>query len=92
MFAIKNLQWARDTKPRTSRGWSPRAAAPRSATATAFLAAARPDIYVKGGDYTLETLNQEERKAVESGGGRIVLIPFVAGRSTTGTLAKILKL
>ncbi|HAM70396.1 MAG TPA: ADP-heptose synthase [Verrucomicrobiales bacterium] len=64
----------------------------RSATATAFLAAARPDIYVKGGDYTLETLNQEERKAVESGGGRIVLIPFVAGRSTTGTLAKILKL
>jgi rfaE bifunctional protein nucleotidyltransferase chain/domain len=63
-----------------------------SATATEFLAAARPDIYVKGGDYTLETLNQTERRAVEAGGGRIVLIPFVPGKSTTGTLAKILKL
>src|SRR5271154_146724 len=34
-------------------------------TATKFLAAAQPDIYVKGGDYTLETLNQDERRAVE---------------------------
>ena len=37
-------------------------------TATRFLAAAQPDIYVKGGDYTLETLNQDERRAVESAG------------------------
>ena len=37
-------------------------------TATKFLSAAQPDIYVKGGDYTLETLNQDERRAVESGG------------------------
>lgn len=58
-------------------------------TATSFLAAVQPDIYVKGGDYTLETLNQEERHAVESAGGRIVLLPFVAGKSTTATLAKI---
>ena len=35
-------------------------------TAMKFLAAAQPDIYVKGGDYTLDTLNQEERRAVES--------------------------
>ena len=35
-------------------------------TAATFLAAARPDIYVKGGDYTLDTLNQEERRTVES--------------------------
>ena len=62
------------------------------ATATHFLTAAQPDIYVKGGDYTLETLNQEERRAVESAGGKIVLIPFVAGKSTTATLAKIAKL
>jgi hypothetical protein len=41
-------------------------------TATKFLAAAQPDIYVKGGDYTLETLNQDERRAVESAGGKIV--------------------
>ena len=61
-------------------------------TATSFLIAAQPDIYIKGGDYTLETLNQEERRAVESAGGKIVLIPFVVGKSTTATLAKIAKL
>jgi rfaE bifunctional protein nucleotidyltransferase chain/domain len=57
--------------------------------ATRFLAAAQPDIYVKGGDYTLETLSQEERRAVEQSGGRIVIIPFVPGKSTTTLLQKI---
>jgi D-glycero-beta-D-manno-heptose 1-phosphate adenylyltransferase len=61
-------------------------------TATRFLAAAQPDIYVKGGDYTLESLNQNERRAVESAGGKIVLVPFVPGKSTTGLLEKISKL
>ena len=61
-------------------------------TATKFLAAAQPDIYVKGGDYTLETLNQDERRAVESAGGKIVLVPFVPGKSTTGLLDKISRL
>src|SRR6202012_5247461 len=60
--------------------------------ATKFLAAAQPDIYVKGGDYTLETLNQEERAAVESAGGKIVFVPFVPGKSTTSLLEKISKL
>jgi rfaE bifunctional protein nucleotidyltransferase chain/domain len=57
--------------------------------ATRFLAAAQPDIYVKGGDYTLETLDQEERRTVESAGGKIVLIPFVPGKSTTSLLKKL---
>ena len=61
-------------------------------TATRFLAAAQPDIYVKGGDYTLDTLNQEERRTVEQAGGRIVIIPFVPGRSTTAILKKISRL
>jgi rfaE bifunctional protein nucleotidyltransferase chain/domain len=61
-------------------------------TATNFLAAAQPDIYVKGGDYTLETLNQDERRAVESAGGKIVIVPFVPGKSTTGLLEKISRL
>jgi rfaE bifunctional protein nucleotidyltransferase chain/domain len=61
-------------------------------TATRFLAAAQPDIYVKGGDYTLETLNQDERRTVEQTGGKIVLIPFVQGKSTTGLLQKIARL
>ncbi len=61
-------------------------------TATRFLAAAQPDIYVKGGDYTLDTLNQEERRTVEQAGGRIVIIQFVPGKSTTGLIEKISRL
>lgn len=57
-----------------------------------FLSVARPDIYVKGGDYTLDTIDPDERRAVESHGGRIVFIPFVPGRSTTGLVAKIQRL
>jgi D-glycero-beta-D-manno-heptose 1-phosphate adenylyltransferase len=58
--------------------------------ATQFLVAAQPDIYVKGGDYTLETLDQSERRTVEQGGGKIELIPFVPGKSTTGLLQKLM--
>ena len=61
-------------------------------TATRFLAAAQPDIYVKGGDYTLDTLNQEERRTVERAGGKIVIISFVPGKSTTALLQKISRL
>jgi rfaE bifunctional protein nucleotidyltransferase chain/domain len=61
-------------------------------TATKFLTAAQPDIYVKGGDYTLDTLNQDERHAVESAGGKIVIVPFVPGKSTTSLLEKISRL
>jgi D-glycero-beta-D-manno-heptose 1-phosphate adenylyltransferase len=64
----------------------------KESTATHFLSLAQPDIYVKGGDYTLESLNKDERKAVEEAGGRIVIIPFVPGKSTTGLLARIAKL
>lgn len=58
-------------------------------TAEAFLQLAQPDIYVKGGDYTLESLNQSERRIVEAAGGKIVLLPIVPGKSTTAILAKI---
>ncbi len=57
--------------------------------ATQFLRLARPDLYVKGGDYTLATLNADERAAVEDSGGRIVLIPFVPDKSTSALLAKM---
>lgn len=57
--------------------------------ATRFLSLAQPDVYVKGGDYTVETLNQEERRAVEQAGGRILIIPFLPGKSTTALLQKI---
>jgi len=62
------------------------------AAATRFLAAAQPDIYVKGGDYTLETLHPDERRAVEAAQGRIIFVPFVPGKSTTGLLEKISRL
>jgi D-glycero-beta-D-manno-heptose 1-phosphate adenylyltransferase len=61
-------------------------------TADRFLAAAQPDVYVKGGDYTIETINQEERRIVEQAGAKILIIPFVQGRSTTSLLDKIRRL
>lgn len=57
-----------------------------------FLASSAPDIYVKGGDYTLETINQDERRSVEGNGGRIAFLKFVEGKSTTGLIAKIQRL
>ncbi|MCX6882062.1 MAG: adenylyltransferase/cytidyltransferase family protein [Verrucomicrobia bacterium] len=57
--------------------------------AMTFLEEVQPDIYVKGGDYTLETLDQEERRVVEKNGGRIVLLPFIPGHSTTELVQKI---
>ncbi len=60
--------------------------------AARFLSLAQPDLYAKGGDYTLATIDQEERRAVESAGGKIVFIPFVAGKSTSALLEKISRL
>jgi len=64
----------------------------REVTATRFLQHARPDIYVKGGDYTLDTMNQEERRTVEGLGGKVEIISFVPGKSTTALLKKIAEL
>jgi D-beta-D-heptose 7-phosphate kinase/D-beta-D-heptose 1-phosphate adenosyltransferase len=47
----------------------------------------RPDVFVKGGDYTREKL--PEAKAVETGGGKIVFIPLVPDHSTTSIIQKI---
>ncbi len=58
-----------------------------SARATELLAAVRPHVYVKGGDYRLETLDPEERRALEAAGSRIVLEPMLPGRSTTALIA-----
>ncbi|HOK10446.1 MAG TPA: D-glycero-beta-D-manno-heptose 1-phosphate adenylyltransferase [Candidatus Hydrogenedens sp.] len=49
----------------------------------------RPDVYAKGGDYTLDTLVQPERRFVESYGGRIAIIPGVEGHSTTDIIHKV---
>jgi len=60
--------------------------------ATRFLEYCQPDIYVKGGDYTIDTIDQEERRLVEGMGGRIIILPIVPGRSTTTTLERIARL
>jgi rfaE bifunctional protein nucleotidyltransferase chain/domain len=60
--------------------------------ATRFLALAQPDIYVKGGDFTVEDLPKEERDIVASFGGKIVTLGFVPGKSTTALAEKISRL
>ncbi|MBU3543514.1 D-glycero-beta-D-manno-heptose 1-phosphate adenylyltransferase [Polynucleobacter sp. MWH-Mekk-B1] len=47
----------------------------------------RPDIYVKGGDYEIDTL--PETRVVKTWGGKAVAIPFIYERSTTTLLGKI---
>lgn len=49
----------------------------------------RPAVLVKGGDYTLDGV--VGREVVESYGGRVELVAFVDGRSTTNIIEKILK-
>jgi len=58
-------------------------------TATNTLAAVRPEIYAKGGDYTEETLVREEYFVMKEFVEKFVFIPFVAGRSTTSTIRKV---
>lgn len=57
--------------------------------ALSFLRVARPDIYAKGGDYTVETINQDERRLVEGYGGRVVVLGGVAGRSTSALVSRL---
>jgi D-glycero-beta-D-manno-heptose 1-phosphate adenylyltransferase len=59
--------------------------------ATQFLAAVRPAVYVKGSDYTSETLDAEERAILNKIGAEIRLIPFETGYSTSGLIERICK-
>ncbi len=56
-------------------------------TAEALISKVRPAVYVKGGDYTLETL--PEAKIVQSYGGNVHFVDMVPGRSTTNVIKKI---
>jgi rfaE bifunctional protein nucleotidyltransferase chain/domain len=57
--------------------------------ATAFLHASRPDIYVKGGDYTVESLNPEEAAALQACGSKVEIVNLVPGKSTTKLVEKM---
>lgn len=55
----------------------------------AILERLQPEVYAKGGDYSMDTINQDERRVVEGYGGKIVLVPAVAGHSTTNLIDKM---
>lgn len=57
--------------------------------AVEFLGRARPDLYVKGGDYALETINQDERSLLEAIRCQIRFLPKFAGLSSTEFLRRI---
>jgi D-glycero-beta-D-manno-heptose 1-phosphate adenylyltransferase len=59
------------------------------ARATHFISASLPAIYVKGGDYTSETLNAEERAALKEIGAEIRILPFEKGYSTSLLLERL---
>jgi D-glycero-D-manno-heptose 1,7-bisphosphate phosphatase len=56
-------------------------------TPVELLQIVRPDFYVKGGDYDMESL--EETSLVRSWGGHSISIPFVDGFSTTALVNRI---
>ncbi len=57
--------------------------------ATELLRAVRPHVYAKGGDYTPESLDAEERGALRECGAEIRILPLVPGRSTTALVGKM---
>jgi D-beta-D-heptose 7-phosphate kinase/D-beta-D-heptose 1-phosphate adenosyltransferase len=56
---------------------------------TDFLKISQPDIYVKGGDYALDTLNNEEKQILIENKSDIKFIKFKFDISTTNILSKI---
>ncbi len=57
--------------------------------ATQFLRQTQPAVYVKGGDYSRETLDADEREELEKAGTEIRIIPFEAGYSTSGLIDRM---
>jgi D-glycero-beta-D-manno-heptose 1-phosphate adenylyltransferase len=62
------------------------------ARVTRLIEKVRPQIYVKGGDYTLATLDPQERAALEKIGAEVRILPFEPGYSTSGLLERMKKL
>ena len=56
-------------------------------TPATLVEALRPEVFVKGSDYSLEQI--PEAKVVKSYGGEIVLAKLAHGHSTSATIARI---
>ena len=54
----------------------------------AVLRTMRPHVWAKGGDYAVAEL--PEARTLAEWGGRAVVVPYVAGRSTTGLITEVL--
>lgn len=59
---------------------------------TRLLERVRPAIYVKGGDYTADTLDPEESAALEKIGADIRILPFEPGYSTSALIERMKKI
>jgi len=56
-------------------------------TPTELVRVLRPDVFAKGGDYTIDRL--PEADAVRTYGGEVRILPYVDDRSTTGIIERI---
>jgi len=56
-------------------------------TPRALIGALKPDVLVKGADYTVETVVGAD--IVQAAGGRVVLVPLVPGQSTSRTIERM---
>ncbi|MGQ9928643.1 MAG: adenylyltransferase/cytidyltransferase family protein [Chloroflexaceae bacterium] len=65
-------------------------------TAEAVVSALRPDVYVKGGDYATpdqapDLARLPEARIVAAQGGRVVLLPYARGQSTSAIIQRIVE-
>jgi rfaE bifunctional protein nucleotidyltransferase chain/domain len=58
-------------------------------TADSLVAAIRPDVYVKGGDWGTGQRTPPEVEVVQSYGGSVVYLPYLPGRSTSEIITRI---
>lgn len=49
----------------------------------------KPDVYAKGADYSLDTIDKDERTALEGAGAKIKFVPFLKGYGTTDLIDRI---
>ena len=49
----------------------------------------KPDVYVKSSDYDMDTLDPQERNALEKVGSKICFVDILKGMSTTNLIQKI---
>jgi rfaE bifunctional protein nucleotidyltransferase chain/domain len=55
----------------------------------AILSSLKPDLFIKGGDYSIENINPSERDALHAYGGEIRFVSFRPHYSTTCIIEKI---